>query len=65
MYKSGYIPKVFGILLVVNGLGYVAQCFTFILFPEHLKAVAEIIFPSYFAGEVPFIFWLMIKGVRG
>lgn len=64
VYRSGFFPKLLGILLLVNGIAYVVQCFTFILFPEQLKAVAAIIFPAYFTGEIPFTFWLMIRGIR-
>lgn len=64
-YRSGFIPRIFGVLLLINGVGYLVQCFTFILFPESLQAVIKMIFPIYFTGEIPFIFWLLIKGVRG
>ncbi|MBV6442397.1 MAG: hypothetical protein EPGJADBJ_04111 [Saprospiraceae bacterium] len=63
VYKSGFIPRIFGILLIVNGLGYIIHCFTFILFPELLKTVLKFIYPTYFTGEIPFILWLLIKGV--
>lgn len=63
VYKSGFIPRIFGVLLIINGLGYIIHCFTFILFPEQLKTVLKFIFPTYFIGEIPFILWLLIKGV--
>lgn len=65
VYRSGFIPRIFGVLLLINGLGYLVQCFTFILFPQSLQTVSKIIFPTYFIGEIPLIFWLIIKGVRG
>jgi hypothetical protein len=64
VYKSGFIPKILGILLFVNGLGYMISSTTFILFPESLPAVSKIVYPTYFIGELPLIFWLMIKGIR-
>jgi hypothetical protein len=64
VYKSGFIPKILGILLFVNGLGYMISSMTFILFPEWLSAVSKIVYPTYFVGELPLIFWLMIKGIR-
>lgn len=64
VYRSGFIPKIFGVLLLINGLGYLVQCFTFILFPGSLQPLMKFIFPIYFAGEIPFIFWLLIKGIR-
>ena len=65
VYRSGFMPRILGVLLIINGIGYVIQCLTFVLFPEQLKLVLQFIFPTYFAGEIPFIFWLLIKGVRG
>ena len=64
VYRSGFIPKILGILLFVNGLGYMISSITFILFPESLPIVSKIVYPTYFIGELPLIFWLMIKGIR-
>ena len=64
VYKSGFIPKILGILLFINGFGYMISSITFILFPESLPAVSKIVYPTYFIGELPLMFWLMIKGIR-
>jgi hypothetical protein len=64
VYRSGFIPRILGILLWVNGLGYMISSFTFILFPDYTGTVNKIIYPTYFAGEVPLILWLMIKGIK-
>jgi len=64
VYKSGFIPKIFGILLLINGLGYVINNFFFLLLPDLQPTVVQYIFPTYFMGELPFIFWLLIKGAR-
>lgn len=64
VFRSGFIPKILGILLFVNGLGYMISSTTFILFPESLPAVSKIVYPTYFIGELPLIFWLMIKGIK-
>lgn len=60
--RSGYFPRVLGILLMVAGVGYVLTGVTRILLPDHLDLVSKVAMPLYF-GEVPIIFWL-IKGVR-
>lgn len=65
VYKSIFLPRFLGILLCINGLGYVVQSFTFVLFPEHLKTVLTFIFPIYFSGEIPFLLWILIKGAGG
>ena len=63
VYKSGFIPRIFGVLLAVNGLGYVMLSITFVLFPESGALVLKIAMPLLFVGEFPTILWLLIKGV--
>jgi len=61
--KSGFLPRILGVLLMLAGLGYVMTCVTYILFPEQLPAVSRIAMPLYF-GEVPIILWLLVMGAR-
>ncbi len=62
-YKSGFIPKVIGILLIVGGVAYVIQVATALLFPEFKSIVSKwtSIFPT--VAELSTILWLLIKGV--
>ncbi|WP_018616636.1 DUF4386 domain-containing protein [Segetibacter koreensis] len=56
--KSSYIPTVFGVLLIITGLGYSLTTFKPFLFPN-----TNIDFAAYtFYGEIIFMFWLLIKG---
>lgn len=64
VYKSGFIPRILGILLIINGIGYVVNSCTAILFPEYLAVVYKYIFVTYFLGEIPLILWLLIMGVK-
>jgi hypothetical protein len=64
VYRSVFIPRILGILLMINGFGYIITSLTFILSPGNLATVSRFMFPTYFAGEIPFIFWLLIVGVR-
>jgi len=64
VYKSGYIPRLLGALLIINGIAYVVNCFTFVLFPGFFPIVSKVIFPVYFIGELPLMFWLLIVGVK-
>jgi len=58
IYKSGYIPKLIGILLVVAGVGYVVLNLNTYLFPEpDLGYVAIALL-----GELVFMFWLLLRG---
>jgi hypothetical protein len=61
--KSGFLPRILGILLMVAGIAYVAGCFVRLVFPAHFPVVSQALTPLYF-GELPIIFWLLIMGVR-
>lgn len=58
--KSGFLPKVLGVLLYVAGAGYVFDSFSAFLFPGLGISVALFTF----WGEVFLLLWLMIKGVN-
>jgi len=64
IYRSKMIPKIFAVLLVLNGMGYLVNCFVFVLFPEHLKTISPFLMVTYMVGEIPLIFRLIIKGIR-
>ena len=64
VYKSGFIPRIFGVLLILNGIAYVILSFTFILFPESQTLVSKVTMPFLFSGELPIILWFLIKGVK-
>lgn len=60
IYKSGFFPKILGILMVIAGLGYVTDFLIFFLLPNLDWQVAGFAF----LGELPFPLWLLIKGVN-
>jgi hypothetical protein len=60
VFKSGYIPRVLGILLIIAGLGYLIDCLTVFLFPSFGVTVS----PFTFWGEVLLPLWLLVKGVN-
>jgi hypothetical protein len=60
VYKSGYMPKFIGILLIIGCVGYVVDSFTLILLPEFKITFSEFTF----LGEVIFPLWLLIKGIK-
>ena len=61
MFKSGYLPRVLGILLALGGVGFVSRNFVLLLSPEHASNL--FLLPAVLAG-VLMMFWLMIKGVN-
>jgi hypothetical protein len=60
MFKSGYFPKLLGILMMVAGVGYMAEFLVFFLLPQLDVQIAGVAF----LAEVAFPFWLLIKGVN-
>jgi hypothetical protein len=64
VYGSGFVPKVFGILLFVNGSAYLVNCFLFFVLPTIASAAVPVLIVLYLVGEPPMVGWLLIKGVR-
>jgi hypothetical protein len=62
VYKSGYIPRVLGILLLVAALCYLLQSFGAILLPVYNEIWSTIGLVSMV--EIAFPLWLVIKGVK-
>lgn len=63
VFKSGFIPKVLGALLIVGCCGYILNALTILLFPDY-KAITYLGSMIGFVAEILFIFWLLIKGVK-
>jgi hypothetical protein len=61
--RSGFFPRVLGILLLVAGLGNVTSGVTSIVLPGYSHVVSRATMPLLF-GELPIIFWLLIKGAK-
>jgi len=63
VWRSGFIPRLLGGWLIANGFAYLANSFTGLLLPHHLDVVSKITFPILL-GEVAFMLWLVIMGVK-
>ena len=61
--RSGFIPRVFGFLLWAAGAGYLMTSFATLVLPRYAPLVEKLAMPLYF-GELPIIFWLVIRGAR-
>ena len=59
-FRSGFVPKIFGILLAIAGIGYLADAVGMIFISDFSAVFAQFMF----VGEVAIIFWLLIKGRR-
>lgn len=64
VFKSGFLPQILGILLMLDFLGVLIWFFQFFLFPGY----DVITYPGLavsFIAEVSLSLWLLIKGVNG
>jgi hypothetical protein len=60
---SGFIPRVFGLLLMLAGTAYVVSSFTTLVLPRQAALVGRFALPLEVA-ELPIVFWLLIWGAR-
>lgn len=60
VFKSGYLPKFLGVLLMIGCFGYLVDVGIFMLLPHVELEVSE--FTAI--GEILFPLWLLIKGVN-
>jgi hypothetical protein len=60
IYRSGYIPRLIGVLLVIDGLGWLADNLRPYLYPN---AHLGFLFVTFF-GELVFMLWLLALGWR-
>jgi hypothetical protein len=64
VYKSGFIPKILGLFLIVGGLSYVIDATTFILFPNFQYLTTNLVGITSSIAELSMVLWLLIKGVN-
>jgi hypothetical protein len=58
--KSGYIPRVIGILLMIGGMGFIMRTTTYVLTPSLSSPI--MLLPMALGG-IPLMLWLLIRGV--
>ena len=57
-YRSGYVPRVLGVLLVIAGAGYLVDSFAGIFVANYAVNIAAVTF----IGEALLMVWLLVKG---
>jgi hypothetical protein len=62
VFKSGFLPKILGILLMMGCFSYLVSYFAQIVFP-HTTIPSFVMLPATF-GEIGICLWLLIVGVR-
>lgn len=60
MIRSGYFPKLLGLLMIVGGLGFVARTLTFVLIPQYSSPFMLMLLMP---GGVLLGLWLLVRGV--
>ena len=63
VYKSGFLPKILGILLIADGVGLMITVCQFFLLPG-FKAIAVPLMALGFIAEFSLTLWLLIVGVK-
>src|SRR6266568_463011 len=63
VYRSGFLPRILGMALMVNGFTYPVNSLTSLLLPQYEHIVSRWMMPFSF-GELVFMFWLLIVGAK-
>ncbi len=63
VYRSGFFPKIPGVLLVLAGVGYFAQSYGTIVAPGAADLLTTVVLVLAIPGELVFALWLIFKGV--
>jgi hypothetical protein len=62
VFRSGFIPRFLGVLLVIGCFGYLVVSVTSLLFPVYEQMLAGLTVLA--VGEIVITLWLLIKGAR-
>jgi hypothetical protein len=63
VYRSGFFPRILGVLLMARCFAYVVESLTPLLLPRYEDVVSRWMMPLRF-GELLFMFWLLIMGAK-
>lgn len=64
IFRSGYLPRVVGVLMEIAGLSYLTNSFALILSPSLADRLFPAILVPAFVGEASLCLWLLVKGVN-
>jgi Domain of unknown function (DUF4386) len=64
IFKSDYLPKIFGVLMQVAGSSYLINSFALIIAPSFADMLFPFILLPPFIGELSLCLWLIFKGVK-
>jgi hypothetical protein len=63
IFKSGYFPKILGVLFMLAAFGYLIDSFSHVLIPDYKTGPVYLSLPIAIA-EIAFPLWLLIKGLN-
>lgn len=63
LFKSGYVPKIFGVLMLLAGLSYLINSFALLIAPSFAARLSPGILLPAFVGELSFCLWMIVKGI--
>ena len=64
VFKSGFLPRILGVLLIAACFGYLADSLTPLLLPSYRDIVSRIANIALTLGEPVIILWLLIRGAK-
>lgn len=62
--RSGFMPKMLGVFLIVGCFAFLVDGFSLLLIPEYYECISNIVALPMSIGEISMIFWLLFKGVK-
>jgi uncharacterized protein DUF4386 len=64
IFKSGYLPRVIGVLMQIAGVSYLTNSFALLLAPDLANRLFPAILLPAFVGEASLCLWLIVRGVN-
>ena len=64
VYRSRFLPRILGVLLIAACFGYLAQSFTSLLLPSYEDVVYRFAGIALTVGEPAMMLWLLIRGAK-
>jgi hypothetical protein len=63
VFKSGFLPRILGIIMMIHCIGWLMTTLQFFLFPG-FTAITYVTYPLGFISEFGLTLWLLIMGVK-
>lgn len=63
VFKSGFLPRILGIVMMIHFVGWLMTFFQFFLFPD-FTAITYVTYPLGLISELGLTLWLLIMGAK-